>query len=448
MLETICAISTPSGNGGIGIIRLSGATVLTITRELIGFLPPDRIAIRCEFIGKQKIIIDNGIVIFYRSPNSFTGEDVIELHCHGNKLVINIVLESVLFYGARLALPGEFSLRAFLNKKISLFQVEAIYKMTTGFSFQSLNFLKLFDKRYCVLFKQSFFFLEMIIVRFEYFFEISLYTFFKFKENFIFSIYVLLCNTKFLLKILVKDIYINKLFTCIFTGCVNVGKSSLINTISKKIVSIVTSIPGTTRDLIKTIIHINNNEIQLVDTAGYRIGVCGSVELYGIFLLKKQLVLSNLIIMTVDFSIHSTFYSNRFFSEIFSYVSDVSRIIIVVNKIDVKKILAFKITTSLFSIFFLSAKNSDGLLLLEKYFRDCFLDFINKNDIKKFSNDVLNILTSIITCLDKITFLYHQFQYDLILDLLKECYINFGTMFSLNSQSILEKIFAKFCIGK
>lgn len=125
--DTIVAIATPPGRGGVGIVRLSGALAYSIALQLNGnrTLNP-RVALYCTFINRQKEILDNGIILYFKAPYSFTGEDIVEFQAHGSPLVLDNLISECVALGARLARPGEFSERAFLNDKLDLTQAEAI----------------------------------------------------------------------------------------------------------------------------------------------------------------------------------------------------------------------------------------------------------------------------------------------------------------------------------
>ncbi|MFP6811201.1 MAG: GTPase, partial [Pseudohongiellaceae bacterium] len=137
--DTICAIATPVGRSGIGIVRLSGPDVAKACEEILGFLPSPRHAHYCDFLDADQAVIDQGVAIYYQSPDSFTGEDILELQGHGGVYVLNAVLERVLLLDIRLAGPGEFSERAFLNDKIDLLQAEAIADLIDANSKQAVQ---------------------------------------------------------------------------------------------------------------------------------------------------------------------------------------------------------------------------------------------------------------------------------------------------------------------
>src|SRR5262245_7361632 len=124
--DVIAAIATAPGRGGIGIVRISGPDLASFTAELVGRQLPARRAVLAEFLGAQRELIDQGIALYFPAPHSYTGEDVLELHGHGGMIVMRLLLQRCLELGARIAEPGEFTRRAYLNDKIDLAQAEAV----------------------------------------------------------------------------------------------------------------------------------------------------------------------------------------------------------------------------------------------------------------------------------------------------------------------------------
>ena len=124
--DTIAAIATPPGNGGVGIIRISGTKVTEIAQKILNKSPEARQAIISSFINEDKTIIDSGICLYFPGPASYTGEDILELQGHGGSVVLDMLLQRVISLGARIANPGEFTERAFLNGKLDLAQAEAV----------------------------------------------------------------------------------------------------------------------------------------------------------------------------------------------------------------------------------------------------------------------------------------------------------------------------------
>ncbi|WP_439097740.1 tRNA modification GTPase [Methylocucumis oryzae] len=137
--DTIAALATPPGNGGVAVIRISGTLVPDIIAQLTRKKLPARTAVYTSFLDIDNVIIDSGIALYFPAPASFTGEDVLELHGHGGSVISNMLLKRVLALGARLAQPGEFSQRAFLNNKIDLVQAEAIADLIVSHSEQAVR---------------------------------------------------------------------------------------------------------------------------------------------------------------------------------------------------------------------------------------------------------------------------------------------------------------------
>ncbi|VAW47963.1 tRNA-5-carboxymethylaminomethyl-2-thiouridine(34)synthesis protein MnmE, partial [hydrothermal vent metagenome] len=136
-MDTIVAIATPPGRGGVGIVRVSGCKVVEISQAILGKLPEPRYAHYGDFLGGEGQVLDRGIALYFPNPNSFTGEDVLELQAHGGPVVLRWLLNRVVELGARLAEPGEFSKQAFMNDKLDLAQAEAISDLIEASSDQA-----------------------------------------------------------------------------------------------------------------------------------------------------------------------------------------------------------------------------------------------------------------------------------------------------------------------
>lgn len=270
--DTICAITTPPGRSGIGIIRVSGSSALPIAQSVLGFTPSQRHAYYSRFLGTNQEVIDQGIAIFFRQPNSFTGEDVLELHGHGNIFVLNALRDRVQSLGARLARPGEFSERAFLNNKIDLVQAEAIADLIDSSSRQAAKSAMRtlrgeFSSRIHELVDK----LTTVRVNVEAAIDFS-------DEDI-----DVLSDTKVgqsLQQILVmlgdtfshaqQGALLKEGMNVVIAGKPNAGKSSLLNALSGADSAIVTEIPGTTRDLLSEEITLDGLPVHFIDTAGLR----------------------------------------------------------------------------------------------------------------------------------------------------------------------------------
>jgi len=272
---TIVAPATAPGRGGIGVVRISGPKSFDIALKMIRLnnekLEP-RKAYFTSFVDKYDQTIDEGLCLYFPAPKSFTGEDVIELQGHGGPVVLNQIVRTATQYGARLAKPGEFSERAFLNGKIDLAQAEAIADLIASSSEQAaksaMNSLQgVFSARVNALVEQ--------LTQLRIYVEAAI----DFPEEEIDFLSDTRLKTQ--LDALVKafallqqqakqGVLLQEGMTLVLIGRPNAGKSSLLNALAGEDHAIVTDIPGTTRDLLKAHIHIDGMPINIVDTAGLR----------------------------------------------------------------------------------------------------------------------------------------------------------------------------------
>jgi len=268
--DTIAAIATPPGQGGVGIVRLSGAAVPDIARRLLGSLPPARLARLRAFRAADGALIDTGLVLYFEAPASFTGEHVLELHGHGGPVVLDLLLARVLALGARAARPGEFSERAFLNDKLDLAQAEAIADLIGSGTAQAAraavrSMQGEFSRRVQALTEQ--------LTRLRMYVEAAID--FPEEEIDFLSDSGLRQGLQDL-----RDSFLDLLaharqgrllrdgMTLVIAGRPNAGKSSLLNALSGRDTAIVTAIPGTTRDVLREQIQVDGMPLHIIDTAG------------------------------------------------------------------------------------------------------------------------------------------------------------------------------------
>lgn len=269
---TIAAIATPPGTGGVGIIRLSGSAAVDIAARLAGSVPKPRFAGFRQFKDADQQTIDEGLLIFFPGPNSFTGEDVVEIQGHGGNVVMNLLLSRCVELGAQLAKPGEFSERAFHNNRLDLAQAEAISDLISSGSSQAA--------RAAVRSLQGEF-SSQIQTLVEALIQLRMYVeaaidFPEEEVDFLSDGHIAnaLEEIRRQFDHVSSQAKQGKIMrdgmTVVLAGQPNVGKSSLLNCLTGEDTAIVTNVPGTTRDVLKEQINIDGMPLHIIDTAGLR----------------------------------------------------------------------------------------------------------------------------------------------------------------------------------
>ncbi len=306
--HTIAAISTPPGSGGIGIIRISGGEALAHLQIIFQPLGAD-----CPFAShrlyyghivhpQSRKILDEVLAVFMAAPNTYTREDVVEIHCHGNYLALQSILELLLSLGVRLADPGEFTKLAFLNGRIDLTQAEAVIDILSARTRKGMDMA--LDQLGGSLYHR----VDLIrasLVRMRAIVEVAI----DFPDE-----DVEIVNYPQLLQQLAEEILSpverllaqadeGKIFregiSVVIVGLPNVGKSSLLNTLLQEERALVTAIPGTTRDTIEEYLDINGVPVRIVDTAGFRQDA-DEVEALGLERARKQIDQADLVLFMLD----------------------------------------------------------------------------------------------------------------------------------------------------
>jgi tRNA modification GTPase len=301
--DTIVAQATPPGRGGISIIRISGPDVRRISGDLVHRVPEPRMATVTEFYDADDEGIDSGIVLFFPAPHSFTGEDVMELHGHGGPVVCDLLIERVLFLGARLAEPGEFSRRAFLNDKLDLSQAEAIADLIDS---GSRTAARAAQRSLRGQFSDAVMALNEKVTDLRMHVEAAI-DFPDEEIDFLTDAALAdrLTDVDAAFGDLVDKARQGRLLRdgihVVLAGRPNAGKSSLLNALAGYDAAIVTEVPGTTRDLIREHIEIDGLPVHIVDTAGLR-NSTRAVEQEGIRRTRQQLDEADHALVVVDAS--------------------------------------------------------------------------------------------------------------------------------------------------
>ena len=447
--DTIAAIATAPSNSAISIIRLSGSESIDIVSEIFKGKNLKKVkshTIHYGHIYNDKEILDEVLVSVFKAPKTFTREDVVEINCHGGIYVTNRVLELLLVKGARLADPGEFTKRAFLNGRIDLTQAEAVIDMIESNTASSLKMANLGllgeTKKVISDFREKI--LECLLK-----IEVNIdYPEYEDEEQITEDI--LIPRLKALqndMEIVLKKSEVSRIIkygvkTAII-GKPNVGKSSLLNALIREDKAIVSNIAGTTRDIVEGSINIGGIVLNLIDTAGVR-ETDDFVEKIGVEKTKKIIDDADLIMLVFD----NNTPLNDDDIELLDITKDKNRVI-VVNKKDLESKININVTDD---ILYISSFDKNDISKLE-------------NKIKQICNytDVTNIDSTYIgntRQIAKLKIAKKQLDDSLVslnmglpIDLacvdIKNCWISLGEILGeVSSEDLIDELFARFCLGK
>lgn len=435
--DTIAAIATPPGKGGVGIVRISGPTALVIAHEITHKELKPREAIFTHFHGMEHII-DEGIAIYFKAPHSFTGEEVVELQGHGGPVIMDQLLQAALCCGARMARPGEFSERAFLNNKLDLAQAEAIADMinaTTTMAAQSAmrslqgefstEITKLLDE----------------LIRLRMFIESAIdFTDedidFIGDHNIIEGLTLLLAQIKNIHRAAQQGVLLQTGINVVIAGEPNAGKSSLLNKLSGRDSAIVTNIAGTTRDVLKESISIDGLPLHIIDTAGLRDAEC-VIEQEGIKRAYHEISKADLIIWIYDATCSSDIYVD--------FPSSIP-LLKVKNKID----LLDQISVEDVGTIAISIKNNLNIEELKQAIKTKVGFHTSESSTFTARRRHLDALTKTCEYIQHGLQTYQQTQAsELLADDLRLASLALGEITGkFTSDDLLGKIFSEFCIGK
>ena len=449
--DTIAAIATPPGRGGVGVIRISGKNLAKLIEALLGKQLKPRHAHLCQFFDNDRQIIDQGIALYFPAPNSYTGEDVLELQGHGGPVIMNLLLNRCLAVGARLAQPGEFTLRAYLNNKIDLIQAESVADIIAANTAEAAR---------CAVdslqghFSAKIVALVDLLITLRMLIEATL----DFPEEEIDNIQALHIKEKLGQihtqlerifasarqgKILQEGIKI------VLAGAPNVGKSSLLNQLVQDDIAIVTDIPGTTRDPIQRTIALEGIPIHIIDTAGLR-QTSDIVEQKGIERTHAAIQSAHMVIWLIDSSLQQPDSDNG--NQLLAYIPADKPQITVFNKIDLLNEAPHMDEEGGNINIHLSAKTGAGIKLLHrKILEIAGWQFNHAGEgIFMARQRHLEALSEARKHLDNAQkFMSNDYQLELLAEELRLAQLALSSITGkFTADDLLGEIFSHFCIGK
>jgi len=372
--ETIAAIATAQGRGGVGIVRISGPLAAKAAEAITGRSLKPRFAHYGPFVDGSEQVIDEGIALYFPGPHSFTGEDVLELQGHGGPVVLDMLLQRCLELGSRLARPGEFSERAFLNDKLDLAQAEAIADLIEASSAQAArNALRslqgAFSRRVDNLTEK--------LISLRIYVEAAI-DFPEEEIDFLADGHVLnmLDAVREELSTVLREAGQGALLrdgmTVVIAGRPNAGKSSLLNALAGKEAAIVTEIAGTTRDILREHIHIDGMPLHVVDTAGLR-DTEDQVEKIGVQRALKAIGEADRVLLVVDATAPEALDPFALWPEFLEHRPDPAKVTLIRNKADLSgEVIELQTSADGHVTISLSAKaGGEGLDLLREHLKAC-----------------------------------------------------------------------------
>ncbi len=442
--DTIAAIATASGAGGIGIVRVSGPLSKQIAAQILGSCPPPRYAAYLDFKQADNELIDRGIAIYYQSPHSYTGEDVLELQGHGGTALMQILLARCIELGARQATPGEFTHRAYLNDKLDLAQAEAVADVVNAATTEAA---KSAVRSLSGEFSTAINALLAELINLRMYVEACL-DFPEEEIDFITQGRVaekLAANQSALDNIFNKakqGVLLRDGINVVLIGQPNVGKSSLMNALSGEELAIVTPIAGTTRDSIKSEIQINGVPLHVIDTAGLR-DTEDEVEKIGIARAYRATESAHVALLLID-AAHGIGNQEK---SILQRLPDEIVKIWVHNKIDVSKEEPKIIEKDNDVHVYLSAKTGAGLTLLKDHLLKLVGYQQNSEGVFMARARHLSALDNVKVHLDNAK---QQLNMpELVAEELRLAQLALSSITGeFTPDDLLGEIFSKFCIGK
>ena len=439
---TIVARASAPGLGGVGVIRISGSDTKAIATTLLGKIPENRFATKSSFFDDFGNALDHGLALFFLGPASYTGEDTLELHCHGSPVVLDQVLKRVLELGAELARPGEFTERAFLNGKLDLAQAESVADLINSqtqaaakFALRSLS--GIFSKEIDELSRR----IEAVRVLVEATIDFSDEPVDDLSVDKL-RLHITEISEK-IRKILDRSrpgLLLSQGATIVIAGPPNAGKSSLLNALAGSEKAIVSPHAGTTRDLIEAHIDLGGIPVYMVDTAGLRASD-DEIEAEGVRRARETIDAADLVLCVLD---DSDSVSSQF--ELHLETGRTTKQITVFNKSDLSGRLIGDTSDGINAAVAVSAKNGTGIKQLTEAIRTALGFQGDDEDLILARRRHLNVLEQALGLMDSASALDEP---ELVAEELRLAHRLLGEITGVfSTEDLLGEIFSSFCIGK
>ena len=444
--DTIAARATAQGRGGIGIVRVSGPLVPEIALQVMGKLPPPRQARLGDFLDADGCALDQGLTLYFPGPDSFTGEDVLEFQGHGGPVVLDLLLRRILALGARVAKPGEFSQRAFLNDKLDLAQAEALADLINAGSeaaargaLRSLqgDFSRLIDQLVA----------EVIALRVEV--EAAI----DFpdegldplaEERIDQRLDALEARIQDILQQAGQGALLVEGAAVVLAGKPNAGKSSLMNRLTGQDTSIITDIPGTTRDLVDAQVQLGGIPLRMTDTAGLRHSH-NEIEAEGVRRATAALATADLVLLVLDATLDAPLLATQI-AELREDAGPSSQLI-VLNKIDLLAQPLMPQKGDFAGAMGLSCKTGEGLEALQEA-------MLQQLGSRGAAESNFTARRRHLTALQRATEALARARsteqaWELVAEELRSCQADLSEITgAFGADDLLGEIFSHFCIGK
>lgn len=452
-MDSIVAIATASGKGGIGIIRVSGEHCDIVAQKLLHKTPRVRYAEYLNIYNTNNTILDKGIILSFKAPFSFTGEDILEFQCHGGPIILDLIMNEILkIPGVRIANPGEFTERAFLNNKIDLTQAEAICDLINATSTQAaISATNSLQGEFSNLIKS----INSNLIKLRTYVEATI----DFPEEAIdfiedgkvhSELMIIESQIENVLKNATQGALLQEGIKLVIAGIPNAGKSSLLNALCQKEAAIVTDIEGTTRDVLKENINIDGLPIHIVDTAGLRNHTSDIIEKIGIDKAWNEIQQANRILFVYDTTKSDNNEQEILFQNILNKTNNQLPFTIVCNKIDIESNYTLPAVFNDYEKIFISTKSTKGLDSLKEHIKTSVGYNSTSENTFIARRRHLNALENSIVCIKQsIEYIASYNDIELAAEEMRKCQNHLNEILgNFTADNLLSEIFNTFCIGK